>query len=110
MNMKLSDEKLNKCRQLDVLYVPKLSYNLLSVSKVTELGKTTDFNEKGCKIYTTKGMLIAEGSKIGSLYLNCLPCNMKVNVANRKTKENIWHRRFGHLGMQNLQDLHETSW
>ena len=106
LNMKLSDDKLNKCRLLDVLYVPKLSYNLLSVSKVTDLGKTTDFNEKGCKIYTAKGKLIAEGSKIGSLYYyNYLPCNMKVNVANRKTKENIWHCRFGHLGMQNLQRL-----
>ena len=30
LNMQLSDEKLNKCRLLDVLYVPKLSYNLLS--------------------------------------------------------------------------------
>ena len=106
LNMKLSDEKLNKCRLLDVLYVPKLSYNLLSVPKVTDLDKTTDFDEKGCKIYTAKGKLIAEGSKIGSLYyFNYLQCNMKVNVANRKTKENICHCRFGHLGTQNLQRL-----
>ena len=29
----------------------------------------------------------SEGSKIGSFYyLNCLQCNMKVNVANRKQK------------------------
>ena len=40
LNMKLSDEKLNKCRLLDVLYIPKLTYNLLSVSKVTNFGKT----------------------------------------------------------------------
>ena len=59
----------------------------------------------GCKIYTAKGKLIAEGSKIGSFYyLNYSPCNMKVNVANCKTKENIWHRR-GHLETQNLQRL-----
>ena len=62
VNMKLSDEKLNKCRLLDVLYVPKVSYNLLNVSKVTDLGKTTDFNEKGCKIYTVKGKLICGGT------------------------------------------------
>ena len=68
------------------------------------MAKLTDFNEKGCKIYTAKGMVIAEGSKIGSLYnLNCLPCNMKVNVANCKTKESIWHCHFGHLWTQNLQ-------
>ena len=74
LNMKLSDEKLKKCRLSDVLYVPKLSYNLLSVLGVMDLGETTDFNEKGCKVYAAKGKLIAEGSKIGSLYyLNYLP-------------------------------------
>ncbi len=106
VNMKLPNKKWNECRLLDVLYVPKLSYNLLSISKATELGNTTDFNEKGCQIYNAKGKLIAEGSKIGSLYyLNCSMGNVKVNVANRKTNENIWHRRFGHLGIQNLQRL-----
>ncbi len=104
--MKLPNKKWNECRLLDVLYVPKLSYNLLSISKATELGNSTDFNEKGCQIYNAKGKLIAEGSKIGSLYyLNCSMGNVKVNVANRKTNENIWHRRFGHLRIQNLQRL-----
>ena len=29
----------------------------------------------------------------------------QVSVAEQETKEKIWHRRFGHLGIQNLQKL-----
>ena len=106
LNMRLSFEKLTKCKLMDVLYVPKLSYNLLSVSKATEAGATTEFNELGCQIYNGSNKLIAVAKKTGSLYyLNCLTCIEKVNVVDQKTKEMIWHRRFRHLGMQNLQRL-----
>ncbi len=42
-------------------------FNLLSISKVKQLGNTTDINEKGCLIYNAKGKLIAERLKVGSL-------------------------------------------
>ena len=31
--------------------------------------------------------------------------NEQATVADQETKESIWHRRFGHLGIQNLQRL-----
>lgn len=43
LEMKLPQSKSMKCKLHDVLYVPMLSYNLLSVSKVTEFGKTISF-------------------------------------------------------------------
>ena len=53
--------------------------------------------------------LIATGTKIGSLYyLNCLTSCQRVNVAEsvcQESKEEVWHRRFGHLGVRNLQKL-----
>ena len=66
--MKLPDGKTQRCKLHDVLYVPKLSYNLLSVSKATEAGKTTKFSEAGCQILDVNGKLSAEGSRVGSLY------------------------------------------
>ena len=50
LQMKLPDGKTRRCKLHDVLYVPKLSYNLLSVSKAAEAGKTAKFNEAGCQI------------------------------------------------------------
>ena len=38
-----SDRKQKTCTLKDVLYVPDLSYNLLSVSRVTKAGKTGGF-------------------------------------------------------------------
>ena len=35
LNVRVSDEKQQRCRLFETLYVPKLSYNLLSVSKAT---------------------------------------------------------------------------
>lgn len=106
LNMNLPDGKLKKRKLIDVLYVPKLSYNLLSVSKASENGKTTEFNGTVCRIFDVRKKLVAVATKAGSLYyLNCSSCNEQAAVVNRKSKEEIWHRRFGHLGLQNLQRL-----
>ncbi len=58
--MKLPNGKTRWCKLHDVLYVPDLSHNLLSVSKATERGS--------CRIFGTTNRLIAVASKIGNLY------------------------------------------
>lgn len=49
LKMNLLGGKSRHCRLYDVLHVPELSYNLLSVSKAAENGKTTEFNVSGCR-------------------------------------------------------------
>ena len=39
LELVLGNAKTKRCRLYNVLYVPKLLYNLLSVSKVTKAGK-----------------------------------------------------------------------
>ena len=48
LETKLPSGKTKKCKLNDVLYVPKLSYNLLSVSKISDAGKTTRPAVKFC--------------------------------------------------------------
>ena len=50
LQMKLSNGKLRRCKLLNVLLFPKLYYNLLSVSKALESGKTNEFSEFSCQI------------------------------------------------------------
>ena len=57
-----------KCKLIDVLYVPELTYNLLSVSKAVEKGITVTFNERGCVIKDTNQRLITVATKVGNLY------------------------------------------
>ena len=65
LKMKLSDSSTRKSKLLDVLHVPGLSCNLLSVSKAAENGKVTKFNKDGCKILNSDNKLIAKAKKLG---------------------------------------------
>ena len=100
----------SKIGRLDeVLYVPTLAYNLLSVPKVTEAGKTVKFGETQGELIGSQGEIVGIASKAGSLYyLNCEPFSQLVNSASH-SRENLWHRRFGHLGERNLQMLKKVD-
>lgn len=91
----------------DVLYVPKLAYNLLSVPRVTELGKEVVFDELQGHILDDQGELVAMASKTGSLYfLNCEPlAKPQINAVSNVANEKLWHRRFGHLSEKSLHKL-----
>ena len=52
--MKLPDEKIKSCQLQEVLHVPDLMYNLVSVLKASEAGKMTKFNKPGCHILNSK--------------------------------------------------------
>ena len=63
--------KYQKCNLHHVLHVPRLSYNLLSVSAVTECGKTVKFGSDTCQLLDN-GNLVGIGTKFGELFsLNC---------------------------------------
>ena len=96
-----------KTRKLhDVVFVPKLSYNLLSVSKAAQRGNITKFTKAGCYILDKEHNLIAKASKVGSLYyLDHKPYQVEANSAKSLETKDIWHRHFGHLGVHNLQRL-----
>ena len=91
----------------EVLYVPTLAYNLLSVAKATEAGKMVKFGETQGEIIDEEGEVVAMASKTGSLYyLRCEPMiNERINSATDQAGENLWHRRYGHLGERNLSKL-----
>ena len=68
LNVRMSDEKQQRCRLFETLYVPKLSYNLLSVSKATRSGKSFTFTESCCNLLDEKRNVVATGSKVGNMY------------------------------------------
>ena len=71
----LGNGNTRQCHLYNVLCVPKLSYNLLSVSKATEAGKRVEFNSTGCQIMNKEGKVVAVGIRKGSLYY--LSCQQK---------------------------------
>ena len=67
LKMKLPQGKSMKCKLHNVLYVPMLSYNLLSVSKVTEFGKTISFSDDSSQITSVNQKLVATATRVGNL-------------------------------------------
>ena len=57
--MRLLGDKVKRCVLHDVLHVSDLSCNLVSVSKVSEKGKVTEFNESGCRLKKSDGTVVA---------------------------------------------------
>ena len=68
LDMILPDGSTQNCKLKNVLYVPKLSYNLLSVSKASEARKTTKFGKCGYKILNQQKKIIAVSTKHGNLF------------------------------------------
>ena len=106
----LANGKQQECKLHNVLLVPKLSYNLLSVSKVTEAGKSVSFEETKCNISCSDGEIIAIAKKVGCLYYldfqPILECSNAVsNEGTELSNEMLWHQRYGHLGVQSLKRL-----
>ena len=99
-----------KCKLYNVLYVSELTYNLLSVSKAVDKGVSFTFSESKCVIKDINQRLIAVATKVGSLYrVACTkPKDCVYSVAEKNdssSKEDLWHRRYGHLGVKSLQQL-----
>ena len=70
---------VRKFRLQNVLLATELKYNLLSVAKCTEAGKTIEFGRNGCKIIdTSTRQTVGSGQKKGNLYY--------VNVVKKEDK------------------------
>lgn len=93
----------------NVLYVPELATNLLSVSQIIKNGGQVKFNKDGCIILNTKNVLVATASLINNMYrLNMSTAHACISdVIEQDTY--LWHQRMGHLNFQSLNKLTENT-
>lgn len=61
LEMLLPNGSTKNVKLKNTLYVPKLSYSLLSVSRASKSGMTTKFSKTGCEILNQKDEVIAFG-------------------------------------------------
>ena len=57
MNLNLPDGEQTLCLLQEVLYVPELAFNLISLSKITQSGLTVVFSNEECRIENRSGDL-----------------------------------------------------
>ena len=95
----------------DVLHVPKLHANLLSVSKLVSQDLKVQFNNKGCVLRAPNGEMIVMAPKEGNLYqlrFKTVNGTRRACVARDATHEHsleLWHKRLGHLNVKSVKTL-----
>ena len=107
LKMNLPQEKIESCILHDVLLIPELSYNLLSVTSAAKRGKTI-FTETMCEIRDSNSRIVALGRRDGGLYyLDHGGPVLRVHFSqhHNSTKKLTWHHRFGHLGTHGIREL-----
>ena len=107
------DGKERRGHLVNVLYVPELATNLISVKQVVGRGCEVNFTSNGCTITSPTGEVLGTAQLDGKLYkLQTSPTPPIVGaVATLRSpalEAQLWHERLGHMGMQNLQHLAST--
>lgn len=93
----------------NVMYVPDLSANLLSISCIVNKGKVVIFSKKGCEIFEEKeckysGTPCMKGDLIKGVYKlkSCFQASALASTVTNTNDMELWHRRLAHLGVRNL--------
>lgn len=98
--------KIVKCNIENVLYVPQLRKNLLSVKRLEMCKVKVVFENAEVKLYDDTGELIGTGFR-NNLYEivfkviknECLNANVENSIMS------LWHQRLGHICQSNLEKL-----
>ena len=91
----------------NVLFVPKLEANILSLGRLDEEGYRMIMGEGKLTIFNRYGQLFAEVHRsTGRLYLLKLSIIDQCLIISEDTIEEwLWHSRFGHLNFHTLQEM-----
>lgn len=89
----------------DVLFVPDLGSNLIAISLLEEKGYRVQFAKGRCMVLNERGTVIASATQCNQLYvLDTEECSAMAASDESKSME-LWHKRLGHLGYDNVQKL-----
>eukprot|EP00253_Pinus_taeda_P009124 PITA_09124 len=108
ISVKLPNGKISHLS--NVLYVPGIKKNLVSVSMMADQDMHVEFFKTHCVIKDCRNEIVATGMRVGSLYrLDAKSISKQAMVAGESTTEQLWHQRFGHLNLQDLMLLQKKG-
>eukprot|EP00253_Pinus_taeda_P033978 PITA_33978 len=102
---------------LGVLHIPALARNLISISRLDDVGVKTMFEKDTCNM-VQGALVLMRGVRIGTLYKlqgstvvdvcnsSVVPESGAENLVVSGEKTMLWHQRLGHIGEKDLRILH----
>lgn len=107
--IKDSDGIIRKIQVRNVLYVPSLTTNLLSVNQMVNNGCDVRFEKDGCKVYQNKKLILTARHCNNMYLLNNVTEAPALLSAVDESDINLWHQRMGHLNFTDLQKITECT-
>lgn len=92
----------------NVLCLPELTTNLLSVSQLYASGNSVRFSPESCYIYNQQNELIGEANLENGVYkLHIMKSTavLSAQTATVETTARQWHRRLGHINSNDLEKM-----
>lgn len=94
----------------EVLYVPTLHMNFLSINKAAQNGNSTSFDAEEALIKNKQGKIMLRAMLKNNLYVYTMPPETSaVYMLNDISLATKWHNRFGHLNFQSLKQISEKN-
>ncbi|WVY90763.1 hypothetical protein V8G54_036277 [Vigna mungo] len=96
----------------DVLYVPTMKSNLLSLGQLLEKGYTMSMLQRHIEVFDSKQRLVIKAplAKNRTFKVNLDAAAIQCLSAMNKEEERwTWHYRFGHLNFKSLRDLNSRG-
>ncbi|KAL4377627.1 hypothetical protein GQ457_02G041370 [Hibiscus cannabinus] len=96
----------------NVLYVPNLSQNLLSVGQLLSRGFTVTFDKSSCLVASkASGKVLVKASMTQN---KLFPVDLTrvetcALIAQKEEVTALWHRRYGHININNLKMLQQKE-
>ena len=91
----------------NILHMPTITKNLVSVGQIVNQGMQFKFNHQGCFI-EDKGHIIVRGRREGRmfiLHINDVGVAMFVNGQNVESYIDLWHKRIGYINFPRLHNM-----
>jgi hypothetical protein len=100
----------------DVLHVPNITKNLVSVGQMIEQGLQIQFNPNGCYVedFKDKCRLVAKGKKVGKMFtldvsIPKVEAAMFAQGVGVVANMDIWHKHIGHVNEQRLKSMQNSK-
>lgn len=90
----------------NVLHVPDIAANLLSVHKMCQKNNTVVFDRNGCTVFDAKGEVIFFVKPTNGIYkIGKKASNVCLLAGAKRETALTWHRRLGHMNLQTMKRM-----
>ena len=91
----------------NILHVPTITKNMISIGQIVEQGMQVRFNNEGC--FIEKGdRVVAHGRREGRMFILAsteVKSAMFAKSLKVESDLNVWHKRISHIYLQKLQNM-----